>query len=196
MHCELILLCLTSPVFHYHPFTFLPRMSRWWVWRADEMSLLIITLFTNPGNQTINTTVHSWVSRTGGHTLPHLARLQSPLAGETGESLRSPGSDGTLLRPRGPVPPGEIVETVCVCVCVFAHATQDQSRIQTWRHAICCSAEQGLFGRWNAKKWTLLFRCRRLKTPSTHMRTPSAHHQGGRKQHKPTINHFSFAFVI
>lgn len=121
MHCELILPCLTSPVFHYHPFTFLPRMSRWWVWRADEMSLLIITLFTNPGNQTINTTVHSWVSRTGGHTLPHLPRLQSTLAGETGQSLMSPGSDGTLLRPRGPAPPGEIVEIVCVCVLVFLH---------------------------------------------------------------------------
>lgn len=141
MHCELKLPCLTSPVLHYHPFTFLPRMSRWWVWRADEMSLLIITLFTNPGNQTINTTVHSWVSRTGGHTLPHLPRLQSTLAGETGQSLRSPGSYGTLLRPWGPVPPGEIVEIVCVCLCFCACYTRSITHSDlTARHLLLCRA--------------------------------------------------------
>lgn len=43
-----------------------------------------------------------------------------------------------------------------VCVYIFEHATWDQSRIQTWRDAICCSAEQGLLGRWNAEKGTIV----------------------------------------
>lgn len=33
-------------------------MNRWRVWCADEMSFLIITLFTNHDNRTINTAVH------------------------------------------------------------------------------------------------------------------------------------------
>lgn len=143
---------LSSPLSSIY---FYPQMNRWWVWCADEMSFLIINLFTNPDNQTINTAVHSWVSSTGGHTAPHLSSLQSTLTGEILEvkrvwRRRSPGSVGTLPRARGPVRSGRCRDSVRVRV--FVHATQDQSRIQTWRDAICCSVKQGMFGRWNVEK--------------------------------------------
>lgn len=119
MHCELILPCLSSAVFHHHPFTFLPWMNRWWVWCADEMSLLIITLFTNPGNQTINTTVHSWVSRTGGHTLAHLPRLQSTLTGQTGQKPEVPRVQRHASETTRTCSPGEIAEIVFVFLCML-----------------------------------------------------------------------------